>query len=324
MRTIGRARAAYHGAIVLAACSLSGCAGGVEFEDGLLLDDPPAQAGQPPVLVRGEGDFKPFWQEIPAAAFKFHVLPAPASADGSIKPLYVSKTEITWEAFDVWAYRLDEKGEQTPSSQQSGAPEQDNPDAVSRPSKPYLPPDRGFGHEGYAVISITFRSAEEFCKWLAASSGLAYRLPTEHEWEHLCRAGQEGDWGFEGGAEQLPRHAWFADNADGKPHTVATKRPNAWGIFDMHGNVQEWVVGRNGKPTTKGGSWRDEPDLLKASAAQRQDSTWNASDPNLPKSRWWLADGNFVGFRVVCDVDADGKPKRVAAKPETAERPAKP
>lgn len=324
MRTIGCARAAYHGAAALAACMMAGCAASLKGDAASYFDDPPAKGAGPPMLIRGEGEFKPYWQDIPSAAFKFHMLPAPGSADGSVKPLYVGKTEITWEAFDVWAYRLDEKGEQTPSSQQSGVPEGDSPDAVTRPSKPYLPPDRGFGHDGYAVISITFRSAEEFCKWLAASSGLAYRLPTEDEWEHLCRAGREGDWGFDGGVEQLPRHAWFADNADGKPHTVATRRPNAWGIFDMHGNVQEWVVGRNGKPTTKGGSWRDEADMLKAGAAQRQDSTWNASDPNLPKSRWWLADGNFVGFRVVCDVDADGKPKRVSDKPAATERPDSP
>lgn len=269
-------------------------------------------------LVRNEGEFKPYWQDIPSAAFKFAMVPVPGSEDGSVKPFYIGKTELTWEAFDVWAYRLDQKGEQTPSSQQSG----DAPaDAATRPSKPYLPPDRGFGHEGYAAISLTFRSAETFCKWLSETSGLAYRLPTEAEWEHACLAGRKGDFGFDGGEAELPRFAWFAANSDEKPHAAATKRANDWGIYDMHGNVQEWVVGREGKPTSKGGSWRDPPELLKASASQKQDSTWNASDPNLPKSRWWLSDGNFVGFRVVCDVDEHGRPKKVERTGEPAPRP---
>jgi len=277
----------------------------------------PATPTAPTALIRGEGDFKPYWQDIPSAAFKFSMLPVPGSADGTIKPFYIGKTEITWEAFDVWAYRLDEKGEQTPSPQQSASPP-GAPDAATRPSKPYLPPDRGFGHEGYAAISLTFRSADVFCKWLSASTGLKYRLPTEAEWEHACLAGASAVDDAE-----LPRFAWFAANSDDKPHAVATKKPNAWGIYDMHGNVQEWVTGTgtDKKPITKGGSWREEPEMLKASASQKQDSTWNASDPNLPKSKWWLSDGNFVGFRVICEAAPDGSPARTDAKPNPDERP---
>lgn len=293
----------------LALCGLAAFAGAA--------DEPPAApTSETTALKRGEGSFKQYWQEIPSAAFKFAMMPVPGSSDGSIKPLYVAKTELTWEAFDVWAYRLDEKGEQTASPQQSNAP-----DAATRPSKPYLPPDRGFGHEGYAAISLTFRSAETFCKWLSEVSGLKYRLPTEAEWEHACLAGQSGDYGFEGGEAELARHAWFAANSDEKPHAAATKKANAWGLYDMHGNVQEWVVGRDGKQTTKGGSWRDPSEMLKASERQKQDSTWNASDPNLPKSRWWLSDGNFVGFRVVCEVGEDGKPAKNDAAAKPAERP---
>ncbi len=282
--------------------------------------NPPTLTTTPPTLVRGAGDFKQYWQDIPSAAFKFAMMPVPGSADGAIKPLYVAKTELTWEAFDVWAYRLDEKGEQTPSPQQSSLPA-GAPDAATRPSKPYHPPDRGFGHEGYAAISLTFRSAETFCKWLSTTSGLKYRLPTEAEWEHACLAGQSGDFGFEGGEAELPRFAWLAANSDEKPHPAATKKANAWGLYDMHGNVQEWVTGRDGKPTTKGGSWRDPPEMLKASVSQAKDSTWNASDPNLPKSKWWLSDGNFVGFRVVCEVGEDGKPARADGAAKPAERP---
>ena len=67
-----------------------------------------------------------------------------------------------------------------------------------------------------------------------------YRLPTEAEWEYAARAGSEADYAFGSDARQLAAHAWFAGNAQKKTHPVAQKKPNAWGLFDMHGNIAEW------------------------------------------------------------------------------------
>lgn len=239
---------------------------------------------------------KPFRQEVAATAYAIEMVPIPASEDGSIKPFWMSRTEITWDVFDVYAFRLDE-----------GEPGGEGVDAVSRPSKPYLPPDRGLGHEGYAAISVGFKNAQEFCNWLSARTGRHYRLPTEAEWEHACRAG---------GAESPPLDeiAWHAGNSEGVPHPVGTKKPNAWGLHDMHGNVLEWVVGADGKPVTCGGSWRDPPEKVGCGARQKQDPSWNSTDPQVPKSKWWLSDGPFVGFRIVCDPEPRGKAESPESK----------
>lgn len=258
------------------------------------LADPPPDVEPKPATITPA--LQPYSETIPVAAYKVEMMPIPASADGTIKPFWISKAELTWEAFDVYVYRLDEE---------AGQPKVD---AVTRPSKPYLPPDRGFGHEGYAAISMSFKNATEFCLWLSKKTGMTYRLPTEAEWEHAARAGVTGTYAHGDDATKLPEFAWFADNAEDVPHPVGKKKPNAWGLHDMHGNVAEWVTGRDGKPVTKGGSYRDAALALAVSARAEQRPAWNASDPQIPKSAWWLADGPFVGFRIVCE--SGGPPLR--------------
>jgi len=97
---------------------------------------------------------------------------------------------------------------------------------------------RKFTGDDYPVESITFTGALKFIATLNESHGeRTFRLPTEAEWEYACRAG--GDGPFHGQLEQI---AWFAANAGDGPHPVATRLPNAWGLYDMHGNVREWCA----------------------------------------------------------------------------------
>ena len=118
-----------------------------------------------------------------------------------------------------------------------------------------------------------------------------FRLPSEAEWEYACRAGAP-----EPTAEQLAKCAvTFAE----KTQPVGTKSPNAWGLHDMLGNVAEWCVDLKGKPVVCGGSFEDTPKNVKASARKYQTEGWQANDPQDPKSKWWLSDGEFVGFRVI-------------------------
>jgi formylglycine-generating enzyme required for sulfatase activity len=98
----------------------------------------------------------------------------------------------------------------------------------------------------HPVENVTWPEAVEFCRKLSAlpaeqQAGRAYRLPTEAEWEYACRAGSKTAYSFGAALEKLAEHAWFDQNTK-MPRPVATRKPNAWGLHDMHGNVWEWCA----------------------------------------------------------------------------------
>ena len=251
-------------------------------------------------------DMKPFTEQLKVAAYSFTMVPIPGDEAKGIKPFYMATTELTWEAFDVFAYALDAGGNRDDGAPVEEIESDENPpagfDVVTRPSKPYLPPDRGYGHDGYATICVSAKGAAEFCKWISVKTGRKYRLPTVEEWTHASRAGTTTTYSFGNDASKLGEYAWYAGNSKESPQRVGTRKPNPWGLFDMHGNVLEWCTrGEGKKPVGMGGSWRDPASKLVSGAMQEQDASWNASDPQIPKSKWWLSDGSFVGFRLVCD-----------------------
>jgi formylglycine-generating enzyme required for sulfatase activity len=247
---------------------------------------------------------KPYVETIPGTAVKFEMVPIPAApvsvadvrggaaGQKKVKALWMGKTEVTWDAYDIFAFRLD----QSQAEQARGAAP-NTADATSRPSKPYGAPDRGFGHQGYAAIGMTYQAAQEYCRWLSGKTGKKYRLPTEAEWEYAARAGMPKAGPLP--KSELDKYAWYWDNAEDKTQPVGTKLPNAWGLHDMLGNVAEWCAGAGGKPVVRGGSYNDKADDVHAGARAVQTPEWNATDPQNPKSKWWLADAPFVGFRVV-------------------------
>jgi formylglycine-generating enzyme required for sulfatase activity len=250
------------------------------------------------------GKLQSFEEKLPDSLVKFSMIAVPggsfsfadpskggASSTVTVKPFYIGKTEVTWDLFDPYAFRPEDASK--PVSRDPGGP-----NGLSRPSKPYGAPDRGFGHQGYAAVSIASHSAEVFCDWLSKKTGKKYRLPTEFEWEYACRAG-----GPATGPDKsaVLDQAWVQENAGDKTHPVATKKPNAWGIYDMLGNAGEWCVGVDGKPVLRGGTYADPAEKVGPETRAPYSIDWQMQDPQFPKSRWWLSDGPFVGLRVICE-----------------------
>jgi formylglycine-generating enzyme required for sulfatase activity len=193
------------------------------------------------------------------------------------------RTEVPWELYDVFSLRLD-----VPRDSRSAV------DATTRPSRPYGAPDRGFGHRGYAAISLTHASAVRFAAWLSARTGHSYAVATEAQWQRAA------DLAFAGIAPSAyVEHAWIAANAEGAPHPIATRAPDRLGLHDLLGNVGEWVTTEDGTGVLRGGSYLTMRDALSVTSRERQLPTWNSTDPQDPKSRWWLSDGPFAGFRLV-------------------------
>jgi formylglycine-generating enzyme required for sulfatase activity len=203
----------------------------------------------------------------------------------SVEPYSIGRTEVTWDMYDVFAL-----GQDAPSQ---------GVDAVSRPSQPYGAPDYGWGHAGYAAISIARPAAEAFCVWLSKKTGKAYRLPTEAEWVRTAVLAA-GDVPMT--ADRRDNLAWHSGNSLGKAHPVGTKQPDALGLFDLFGNAAEWVMPADETAVTRGGSFRDPAERVGPEARAIQESSWNERDPQLPKSKWWLSDGPFVGFRIARSV----------------------
>jgi len=225
-------------------------------------------------------------QKIPDSlvSFKLIRLPDGEYKGKAIKSLWMAQTEVTWDAFDIWAFRFD----QTDEEQAKGV------DAKSRPSKPYGAPDRGYGHSGYPAIGMTHASAVLYCEWLSKKTGKKYRLPTEEEWEYACLGpGPE--------TQAKTAVAWFRANSQFKTWDVAKKSPTGWGLYDMLGNVMEWTTAKDGTGVCRGGSFMDPDEKVTPMERFLQTPKWNENDPQNPKSKWWLANASFVGFRVVCE-----------------------
>lgn len=215
---------------------------------------------------------------------------------------WMQTKEVTWDE-----YRLFMFAKQAGELAQGDTPVH----AVSRPTRPYVEMSFGMGINGFPAISMTQHAANKYAEWLSAKTGEFYRLPTEAEWEYACRAGAVTD------PSPLADYAWYSANSNGKYQKGEEKKPNAWGLYDMLGNVMEWTADQYApyRPETqtnpwvkatqpyphavRGGSWNDPASAERCTARLGSDPSWKQQDPQLPKSIWYHTDAQWLGFRLV-------------------------
>lgn len=266
-------------------------------------------------------------QAIPAGKFKMGSKTGKPDEqpvhEVKLDAFWIGKHEVTWDIFEPFLYRDYEK-----KASEGTIPAE--VDAVTRPTKPYLDMTFGMGKEHQPAVAMTQYNAIQFCKWLYVRTGVFYRLPTEAEWEYACKAGTETNYTFGNDASKLGEYAWYKDNSDNKTHQVGQKKPNAWGLFDMYGNVSEWtydqyVADFYGKSqgqtaenpvaspdklypnTVRGGSYDETPENLTSTARLASSPSWKQLDPQIPKSNWWFPEAPFVGMRLVRPVKTPSK-----------------
>lgn len=279
---------------------------------------------------KSNDNFKPYDQGVPGSSLQFKMVPIPSgnfmmgsnereknrnSDEGpqkkvNISAFWMSAFEVSRDAFDV--FYKDETVSQN-----------DVADAVTRPSPQYIDFSLGMGKEGgYPVNSLSQFAALMYCRWLYVKTGIFYRLPTEAEWEYACRAGNGSTYFFGDDVRELGKYGWYSDNSENKFHKSGDKLPNAWGLYDMLGNVSEWtldhydakslerlstnatdpfapVVNSKYPKVLKGGGYSDDAAHLRIASRIKSDPSWNKRDPQIPKSKWWLTEAPAVGFRIV-------------------------
>ena len=288
-----------------------------------------------------QGDMKAYTNTIPGTRVTFAMVPIPGgefvmgSLDTEpgrkpdegpqhkvkISPFWMGQCEVTWNEYELFMYPDEER--RTRATVPTDASGDKLADAVTHPSKPYVEMSFGMGKDGFPAISMTQHAANKYCQWLSAKTGQFYRLPTEAEWEYAARAGTTSTYFFGDDKSKLGEYAWFEQNSDFKYQKVGKKKPNPWGLYDICGNVVEWVLDQynpdfykqcagNGDivdpwnkasksypHAVRGGSWDDEATMCRSAARRGSDRSWKMQDPQLPKSIWYFSDAQFVGFRIV-------------------------
>lgn len=240
-----------------------------------------------------------------------------------IDAFWISSIEIPWEIYRVFM----ENGMPRNKAGELLEKRLDHElwDGIVQPTVPYIPMNLGMGsgyQQGYPAIGMSHYAACKFCEWLSAQTGHYYRLPTEAEWEYACRSGSRQAFCFGDNEEDLKNYAWYWNNSHDQYQKTATKNPNGFNLYDMHGNVAEWVLDsydanayskrlgtKNNNPlvllpgnsghVVRGGSWEDDPDALRCASRRQSHPDWNMQDPQNPKSIWYLTDGGMIGFRIV-------------------------
>lgn len=243
--------------------------------------------------------------QVPGTKVRFEMVKVPGTP--GVRPFWIGTREVTWAEYNTYFAEGDAERKKA------------DLDGVTRPTKAKA----YFGQVGVPgewqtdprpVTNVRWHGALGYCQWLTQHTGRVFRLPTEKEWELAARAG-------EGGAApaNLNDVAWHAGNSEKETHDAGAKKPNAFGIHDMLGNLWEYCLERDPatgyEPVLRGGSWT-VPAAETTFASRRLIPTdWFTADCVTPRSVWWLGSNKAEqGFRVVCVPDfADAAEREKAA-----------
>ena len=277
-----------------------------------------------------QGWMVPYTQSIPGCNVAFEMVPIPAGeielkipgttqkVTVTIEPLWVGKYEVTWSEYEQ--YMAEHRHFRVIANPKIAA----DATFVTAPTKLYSP------EEVYAfsltrehpACTMTQFAARQYTKWLSLQlKEERYRLPTEAEWMYACTA---GDLNLPVEPKERPKLAVCESDNTG-PSAVGTRKPNAWGLHDMLGNVSEWVIDgqtdgaqirSSGKRSVfdaiqwsssrfghwaLGGSWSSRYDNCTVFAKEVSSHEWWDQDPNVTLSPWWLSSEPWlsIGFRIV-------------------------
>ena len=243
------------------------------------------QASHITFVKRHKRYIEPQMALIPIGDFKqgneSDIASSPVHAMSITTPFYISTHEITFSEFDLFS--------------------KDN--AWRKPN------DNTWGRGMQPVVDVSWYDAVAYCQWLSKKTHKHYRLPTESEWEYVARAHSKSRYGIGDDDTLLAEYAWFKDNSNTYPHEVGRKSANTYGLYDLLGNVQEWVlddhlkynkseykriskdanavvIEDNNEKVIRGGSWHSEYDELMVYLR----TTAEASEKN-----------SYTGFRIVLE-----------------------
>lgn len=289
-----------------------------------------------------EGDMADYENAIPETGVKYQMVAikggeftmgSPPSDDSAaadehpqhpvgIEPFWMGKFEVTWNQYQP--FMITKTPRYKDGSPMSYPPDPSAPFIVTKPTTPYVEMSFGMGTDNYPAISMTQHAALKFCEWLSSQTGHYYRLPTEAEWEYACRAGTTTTFSHGDTEEGLEDFAVYDPTQTRVGYeNIGTKKPNPWGLYDMHGNVLEWCLDQYiedaysrrdqkkvnlmpfEKPTklyprvVRGGSWYDPAKECRSAVRYSSHPNWKMTDPQLPKSIWYHTDASWLGFRIV-------------------------
>jgi len=256
-----------------------------------------------------------------------------------ISPFFVAEIEVSWDEYLAFYSATAVQGRTTDTE---GSRTKSDVDAISGPTPPYGQPDQNWGLGTRPAITMSYHSAETYCKWLSKVTGKTYRLPTEAEWEYAARGGSQTPFYFEGNPKDFGEKGFFgklfgsenelintyvvySKNSKGRTQEPKAVEANPFGLKNMLGNAAEYCADwyspeayaqlADGSADPKGpvdgtehvirgGYFKSEIiDVRSAARNATQSEAWMRTDPQMPKSIWWLSDCNYISFRVVCEYD---------------------